>query len=83
MLKANRVIKPVSQARQDIAAAVEILCNIGGGVMSQEQEYDLTAVLSDVDELYDQLGTAKVNVDVALNLLRPHTSYFKGETDDR
>ena len=64
----------VEEVRQAILTASGDAVAAANAISSVENEGDLTQ--EEIDELYDLLGTALVNIGLAMNRLRPNSSYY-------
>ena len=70
-MKANEVSIAIQQAHNDTidAETAHVISNVGMDTRELTQE--------EIDELYNLLGTASVNIGSAMNKLRPNTTYYK------
>ena len=67
-MKAEEVKQAILTASGDTVSAANIISPVDvEGELTQEE----------IDEVYDLLGTALVNIGLAMNKLRPNTSYNK------
>ena len=73
-MKWGKIVKEIWQARNDIIDACNLSPSDKHGVEKADAN-DLDPWT--IDELYNLLGTASVNIKTAMNKLKPHTTYHK------